>query len=84
MTPNIDSFQKLAEQTGGVAFFNSNDITGAVRHAIDDGELTYQLGYYPSHGQWNGRYRNIKVTVDRPGVEVRYRKGYFAVKRRRS
>jgi len=50
-----------------------------VRHAIDDGELTYVLGYYPSHGQWDGRFRDIKVTVDRPGVEVRHRKGYLAV-----
>ena len=78
---NIDSLQKLAEDTGGVAFFNSNDIMGAVRHAIDDGELTYLLGFYPSHGQWDGSFRDIKVTVDRPGVQVRYRKGYFALSR---
>jgi VWFA-related protein len=76
---NIDSMQKLAADTGGRAFFNTNDIMSAVRHAIDDGEWTYVLGYYPSHGHWDGRFRDIKVTVDRPSVEVRHRKGYLAI-----
>ena len=74
----IGSMQKLALDTGGRAFFNTNDLANAVEHALEDGRLTYVLGYYPSHAQWDGRFRDIKVTVDRPGVEVRYRKGYLA------
>ena len=49
-----------------------------MRTALDDSEITYTLGYYPSHGQWDGRYRSIKVRVNIPGVEVRHRKGYLA------
>lgn len=76
---NTDVMESLAGDTGGRAFFNSNDIAGAVRRAIDDGRMTYVLGYYPSHGQWDGKFREIKVKVNRPGVDVRHRKGYLAL-----
>jgi hypothetical protein len=69
----------LAERTGGKAFYNTNDIFGAVRQAIDDSRLTYQIGYYPEDIKWDGSFREVKVEVKRPGVEVRTRKGYFAL-----
>jgi len=37
------------------------------------------LGYYPSNKKWGGKFRQIKLQVDRPGVQLRYRRGYFAV-----
>jgi VWFA-related protein len=77
--PNIDAMKALAADTGGRAFFNSNDISSAVRQAIDDGRLTYVLGYYPLHAKWDGAFREITVKVNRPGVDVRYRRGYLAL-----
>ena len=68
----------LAGRTGGRAFFNTNDIRGAIRRAVDDGRETYILGYYPTHAQWDGRFRTIKVGVRRPG-KVLHRHGYFAL-----
>ncbi len=76
---NQDILQSLAEETGGRAFLNTNDIQGAVRRAADDARLTYVLGYYPTTEVWDGRFHRIGVKVNRPGVEVRHRKGYFAV-----
>jgi len=67
-----------AKETGGRAFCNTNDLKGALRNALDDTELTYTLAYYPTHGKWDGEYRPIKVRVNREGVEVRCRQGYFA------
>ena len=81
---NTDAMQTLADATGGRAFFNTNDIGGAVRRAVDDGRLTYVLGYYPSHGRWDGRFREIKVKVSRPGVDIRHRKGYLALPAQRN
>lgn len=74
----IESMQTVAEETGGRAFFNTNDIRSSVRRAVDDGGMTYTLGYYPSHGRWDGRYRRIAVKVGRKGVDVRHRNGYVA------
>jgi VWFA-related protein len=74
----LATMQSLAQGTGGLAFYNTNDIGGAIRRAIDDSGLTYELAYYPTHDQWDGRFREIKVELKRPGVHLRYRKGYFA------
>jgi VWFA-related protein len=76
---NFDTMNELADRTGGRAYYNTNDIAGSVRKAIDDSRVTYVLGYYPDHGRWNGKFRDIKIKVNRPGVDVRYRRGYFAV-----
>jgi len=74
-----DILRSLAEDTGGRAFLNTNDIHGAVRRAADDARLTYVLGYYPTNDVWDGRFHRIGVKVNRPGLEVRHRTGYFAV-----
>jgi len=74
----FDTMQVLADRTGGRAFFNTNDIRGALRRALEDSGMTYVLGYYPTHGRWNGKFREIKVEVRRPGVALHFRRGYFA------
>jgi VWFA-related protein len=74
----LDSLQALAQRTGGLAFYNTNDIGGAIRRAMDDASLTYEIGYYPTNDKWDGRFREIKVEVKRPGVHLRYRNGYIA------
>lgn len=72
------TMQVLADRTGGRAFYNTNDLNAAIRSAIDDSSLTYNLGYYPTHNQWDGHFRPIKVQVKGTGLHVRYRLGYFA------
>jgi VWFA-related protein len=76
---DVESSQVIAEQTGGRAYFNTNDLGGAIKRAAEDSRLTYVLGYYPSHAEWDGNFREIKVRVKRRGVSVRHRKGYFAL-----
>lgn len=69
--------EELADDTGGKAYYNTNDLAGVIRRAVDDYQADYTLGFYP-HIQWDGRYHDLKVKVNRPGVHLRYRKGYFA------
>jgi VWFA-related protein len=76
---DFDYSKDLAEQSGGRAYYDTNDFAGAVRKAIDDSASTYILNYYPDHNKWNGEFREIKVKVNRSGLEVRARKGYYAV-----
>jgi VWFA-related protein len=77
-TSEFATMQVLADRTGGRAFYNNNDLTAAFRRAADDARMTYVLGYYPAHKDWKGKFRKIEVQVNRPGVELRYRRGYFA------
>ena len=74
----VNTMTVLADRTGGRVLHNTNDLSGAIRTAIDDSRVTYVLSYYPDHNKWNGDFREIKVKVNRPGVEVRARRGYFA------
>jgi VWFA-related protein len=74
-----ETMRTLAERTGGRAFYDTNDIQGAIRKAVDDSRLTYVLGYYPSHDKWDGHFQEVKVKVSRHGTTARYRNGYFAL-----
>ena len=74
-----DTFRLLADKTGGKAFYGTNDVAGAIGSAFEDGRYTYTLGFYPDHGQWDGKFRDIRIHLAVPGAELRYRRGYFAV-----
>ncbi len=58
--------------------FQAMNISEAIRAAIDDSRESYAIGYYPDHNKWDGTFREIKVKVNRPGIILRYRAGYFA------
>ena len=73
------AMQEMADRTGGRAFYNTNGIDGAIRKSIDDGSTYYTLAYYPENKNWNGKFRKIHVKVNRSGVKLRYRLGYYAV-----
>ena len=73
-----NSSQLLADRTGGIAFFGSNDVSGIMRRAMDDGRFAYTLGFYPDHGKWDGKFRKIKIEVKDDGARLHYRQGYFA------
>ena len=70
-----DSLRVLAEQTGGLAFVNSNDLGGAFDRVVRDNSSYYMLGYYPTNERRDNRFRRIEVRMNKPGLQVRARKG---------
>jgi VWFA-related protein len=66
----------LAAATGGVAYFDRDDLDVAIREAIDDGRSNYTLGFYPSGEDGASRVHQVAVRVTRPGVALRYRNSY--------
>jgi VWFA-related protein len=77
----LETLQTLAENTDGLAVINSNDLDKGFRRIADDLSSYYLLGYYTTNSRLDGRYRQIKVNVTRPGVDVRARRGYRAATR---
>lgn len=73
-----DSLRVLAEETGGFAALNSNDFTSAFERIQKENSTYYVLGYYPTNDRRDGNLRRIEVKVNRPGLDVRFRKGYLA------
>lgn len=76
----IDAMRKMADGTGGRAFTNTNDLTGAIRDAVEDAEVSYTLGFYVESGSLDDKLHEIKVKVKRSDVSLRYPKSYFASK----
>lgn len=74
-----ETMMQMAEDTGGQAFINTNDLKTSVAKAIENGSNYYTLTYTPSNSQWDARFRAIKIKVQQPGVKLSYRNGYYAV-----
>ena len=74
-----DTMQTLADETGGEAFVNTNNITGAIRQAVEDSAVTYTLGFYIDRASIDGKFHELKVHVKRKGLKVRYPKVYLAL-----
>ena len=68
----------LSRETGGKAFFDSNDFAPAFAQVEHDTSAYYAIGYRSTDTARDGKYRRLKITVDRPGVKLEYRRGYYA------
>jgi len=71
----------MADQTGGKAYYNTNGFKQVIGEIVSNGSNYYSLAYATTNRKWEGQFRHIKVTVDRPGLQVQYRHGYYAVDR---
>ena len=76
---SYNAMDEIAKQTGGEAFYSTNDLKQAMQQSIERGSVYYTLAYVPENRKWDSRYRQIKIKIDRPGVKAEYRPGYFAV-----
>src|SRR5579863_10646367 len=63
----------LAEETGGKAFLDSNDIEAGITQAQEGMGSYYLLGYYSTNNAKDGKYRRITVRSEerRVGKECR-------------
>jgi VWFA-related protein len=77
--PLEDMMDAIAEDTGGRAFYERNDLDVALQQTLQDLGSTYTLTFHPSHDEWNGEYRQIRVQLRRKGLKARHRPGYVAV-----
>ena len=75
----MDTLRIMAEQTDGRAILNRNDLTLAMKQIVRDASAYYLLGYSPAPTPTDGKFHEISVRIKRPGVQVRARKGYWAV-----
>ena len=74
-----DGMFALAEDTGGKAVFNNNDLNLGLQKILDDTESYYLLAFEPTVSYRDGRFRKLEIKIPgRPELKVRTRKGYFA------
>ena len=77
-----DTLHVLSEQTDGRAIVNRNDLVPGLQQMMRDSSAYYLLGYTSSGSPTDGRFHEIDVRVKRDDVNVRSRKGYWALTER--
>jgi len=70
------TLQNVALMTGGMASIHS-DISNTLNQVNETTLGEYLLGYYPKDTNFDGAYRRIVVKVNRPGLQVSFRQGYY-------
>jgi VWFA-related protein len=73
-----DTLATLSSDTGGKAFFDSNDFSGIFSQVQKDSSVYYVLGFTSNNPAKDGRFRHLKVTVKRPDLKLDFRSGYYA------
>lgn len=71
---------QMAADTGGMFAHGSNDLHAGIRKIAERDAYSYILSYALSSMKSDGRFHKIRVEVDRPGVQINCRQGYYAPK----
>jgi VWFA-related protein len=74
-----DTLKTMSEQTDGRAIVNRNSLDKGLAQIVRDASFYYLLGYNSTQAQNDGKFHEIKVRVKRPSLDVRARKGYWAL-----
>ena len=74
----------IARLTGGLVIQNENDLNKGLQRVLDDQAGYYLIGYRPDESTFSPQtgqpaFHKITVKVNRPGLHVRSRSGFFGV-----
>jgi VWFA-related protein len=73
-----ETLSTLASDTGGKAFFDSNDFGAVFSQVQKDSSAYYVLGFTSTNALKDGRFRHLKVQLNRPDLKLDFRSGYYA------
>lgn len=72
----------LANQTGGIAYVDGNDLNFGIQKALDDQQGYYLIGYQPDSDTFDpnkNKYNDLTIKLLRPDLKIRYRSGFFGI-----
>jgi VWFA-related protein len=72
------ALQVLAIQSGGLALNSSNDLEKLIASCVVDAKAYYTLSFEAPPADRSNEYHSLEVKVDKPGLKVRTRTGYYA------
>ena len=78
--PTYDHLESLVGDSGGIVtrILSSPEVVMAAKNLVDELSHQYLVGYTPTK-PLDGKYRKVKVELNRRGLYVRHRGGYLAV-----
>ena len=79
LTDDRTTMKTIAEQTGGEAFVNTNDLKRVINRSLDDGATYYTIAYTPPKDDDTGGYHRVVVQVPNKSYKLAYRRGYYSI-----
>lgn len=77
-----DTMQTLATNTGGKAYYNSNDVGVDIHKVLEEAQTSYTLGFYVDEKSLDGKQHDINVKVankpETKGTTLHFRKHFYA------
>src|SRR6266498_5660867 len=80
LSSSQETLTTLAHDTGGTAFQDTNALAPVFDKVLSDTQTYYILGYYSTNTKEDGKFRKIRIEVNRPDLKIQHRSGYFASK----
>ena len=75
---SLDFLAMAAANTGGRAIVNTNDFGPGIEQVFQENSSYYLIGFRPTNTKIDGTLRRLEVKVNRPGLDVRTRRGRYA------
>lgn len=72
------TMEQMADETGGRACDNTNDLAGCVFRALNEDSSYYEISYYPTNIKWDNQFHKISIKTDDRGIHLNYRRGFIA------
>lgn len=73
-----ETLSALSTDTGGKAFFDTNDFAPAFQRIQSDTAAYYEISFRSTDTRRDGKFRKLTIRVKRNGVKLEYRPGYWA------
>jgi VWFA-related protein len=75
---NHSAMEDVAKDTGGQAFYNTNNLSAALGRVVANGSHYYAIAYAPTNATMDGKFRRIQVRLVSGKGTLAYRRGYYA------
>lgn len=75
---NHSSMEFVAQDTGGQAFYNINNLSSVLARVVANGTHYYAISYAPTNATMDGKFRRIQVKLATGKGTLAYRRGYYA------
>ncbi len=75
---SYSTLDEIARETGGHAFYGTNDVAGELVKATESGAAYYTLTYSSTNKNYDGALRRVDVTLKKKGPELGFRHFYYA------
>lgn len=71
--------KRLSKETGGIAITHTKNAMESLSQIGQVMHKSYVLSYFPSDKKKDGKFRKIKIKINKNSVRLRHRKGYYAI-----